>query len=87
MMLHFQNLSRFGGGGRGSSKVAFYRFEGAAPHAVALFLPGNFFNTEGGSVYGACRKKECVLYLIGLLTNIHLSITCSMLLWFDTSSS
>ena len=62
------------------AKVACYRFEGA-PHAVAPALPPRkLFNTESGSVNKACKKKRCVLYWIGLLTNIHLSIVvCSML--------
>ena len=34
----------------GNSKVVSYKYEGAAPHAVALYHPGNFFNTESGSV-------------------------------------
>ena len=34
---------------QGGGKVACYRFEGA-PQAVALYLPGKFFNTESGSV-------------------------------------
>jgi len=29
------------------SEVVSYKYEGAAPHAVALYHPGNFFNTAG----------------------------------------
>ena len=57
-----------------SSNVASYKFEGAALHAVALYLPRNFFNTESGSVDEPCKKKQ-VMYLIGLLTNICLCNT------------
>ena len=38
------------------AKVACYRFEGP-PHAVALYLPGNFL-TQSGSVNKACKRKE-----------------------------
>ena len=64
-------------------KVVCYRFEGATPLAVALYLPENHL-TESGSVNEACRKKRmCVMYLIALLTSIHWSIAVySMLLWF-----
>ena len=41
-----------------------YKYKGAAPHAVALYLPGNF-NTESGSVNEACKKKR-VVYSTGL---------------------
>ena len=46
------------------AKVACYRFE-RAPHAVALYLPGNFFNTESGSMDEACKKIRAV-YCTGL---------------------
>ena len=52
------------------AKVVCHRFEGA-PHAVALYLTGNF-NTESGGVNEAW--KSGVLYWIGMLTNLHLSI-------------
>ena len=39
------------------AKVVCYRFKGAAPHIVALYLQGNL-NTESGSVNEACKKKE-----------------------------
>ena len=29
------------------SEVVSYKYEGAAPHAVALYHPGNFFITAG----------------------------------------
>ena len=29
------------------SEVVSYKYEGAAPHAVVLYHPGNFFNTAG----------------------------------------
>ena len=29
------------------SEVVSYKYEGAAPHAVALYHPGNFINTAG----------------------------------------
>ena len=36
--------------------------EGAAPHAVALYLPGNFLTlAESGSVNEACKKKACIV--------------------------
>ena len=39
------------------------------------FIPHRkLFNTESGSVDKACKKKGHVLFLIGLLTNIHLSV-------------
>ena len=46
--------------GGGSSKVVCYKFEGAVPHAVALYLPGDFFNSESGSVDETCKKKRVV---------------------------
>ena len=46
------------------AKVACYRFE-RAPHAAALYLRGNFYNTENGSVNEACKKKTAV-YCTGL---------------------
>ena len=36
-----QPIASFSNWGGESSKVESYKFEGAAPHAVALFLPGN----------------------------------------------
>ena len=73
--LHFQNLSRCvcvcvcvcvgggggGGGGGGNSKVVSYKYE-ATPHAVALYHPGNFFNTESGSVDEAWMiRRTCIV--------------------------
>ena len=43
------------------AKVACNRFEGATSHAVALYLPGDFFNTESGSVDEAFKKKMCIV--------------------------
>ena len=54
-----------GGGGGGDSKVVSYKYDGAAPHAVALYHPGNFFNTE--------KKRTCI-FLDWIALNIHLSI-------------
>ena len=42
------------------TKVASNRFEGATPHAVALYLPGNFL-TQNGSVNKAFKKKMCIV--------------------------
>ena len=48
----------------GTSKVVSYKYEGAAPHAVALNKPFVFFNTESGSVDEAWKKKRtCVVVL------------------------
>ena len=42
------------------AKVACNRFEGAMPHAVAVYVPPRkLFNTESGSVNKACTKKMC----------------------------
>ena len=40
------------------------RFEGAAPYAVALHLPGKFLTLESGSANEACKKR--VVYCTGL---------------------
>ena len=53
------------------AKVACYRFEGAASHAVALYLPINFLTLRVVVKTWLARRK---LYLIGLVTIIHLSI-------------
>ena len=63
-------------GGGESSNVASYKLEGAAPHAVVLHLPGNLLNTESGSVDEPCKRKEQVIYLIGLLTKFACTIRC-----------
>ena len=48
--------------GVGDSKVVSYKYEGAAPHAVALYHPGNFFNTESGSVDEAWMiRRTCIV--------------------------
>ena len=65
-----------------------YRFEGTAPHTVALYLPVNFLKLRVAVLTRPVRRKEhdIVLYVTGLLTNIHLSIMVhSMLLWCDNS--
>ena len=43
------------------AKVACYRFEGAAPHAVVLYLPGDFstLREEEKNVY--CTRLDCSL--------------------------
>ena len=50
-------------GGGGNSKVVSYKYKGAAPYAVALYLPG-IFNTESGSVDEACKKKRTCIGLL-----------------------
>ena len=49
------------GGGGGTSKVVSYKYEGAAPHAVAYCF---FFNTESGSVDEAWKKKRTCIVLL-----------------------
>ena len=49
--------------GGGNSKVVTYKYEGAAPRVVALYHPGNFFNTESGSVDEAWKKKRTCIVL------------------------
>ena len=36
----------WGGGGGGDSKLVSYKYEGTAPHVVALYLPGNFLTLK-----------------------------------------
>ena len=44
------------------------------PHAVAHYLPENILTLTVAVYMRLVRRKEHVLYLIGLLTYIHLSI-------------
>ena len=76
-------------GGGGSSKVVCYKFEGAAPHAVALNHPGDFSSTENGSVDETCKKKRMCVVLdcmdCSLIYTWALHMVYSMLLWCDNS--
>ena len=70
-MLHFQDLSRWGGVG-GALKVACYKFEEQHPMLLHFTSQETFLALRSCSVDEACKKKKNVLYtyLIGLLTNI-----------------
>ena len=50
--------------GRGGerSKVACYKFEGAALHAVALYLLGNFLNTKSVRITMLATKAYTYLF-------------------------
>ena len=74
-MASFSKFFRVRKGGEGESfNIASNKSEGAAPHAVALYFPGNLLLILRVAMYTRLvKRKEQVLYLIELFWLEHYS--------------